>query len=547
MSETTLGPVLLAEDSMAERLRLRVILEKEGYQVREAEDGQAALELLREEDIPLVVSDWQMPRLSGLELCRRVRGELGRDNCHFLMLTGRGAREDLLEAFAAGTDDFLTKPVDRDELLARLRVGQRLHNLQADLSRQYQQVRQALDSERQARALVDADLEAASLLQQELLPARFMRRRGLDLAHLFRPAAGLGGDMLNHVALDEQTVGFFLLDVCGHGVAPALLSFAVAHALGEMFAEARANGEVAPEKLLQSLNRRFFDRSGNGRFFTIVLGLIDLGSGRTRICQAAHPPPLLLRDGGAVEEVSGGGLPVGVFEQADYQSTEITLQEGELLVIYSDGLTECENPAGEQFGMPRLSALLSAQRGHSPERLLQTLQDSLIEWQGGEQLEDDLSILVLARRPATDEPSLELALQSRSNEIADAVDHLRDWLAEQGLVAEVAFQFSVCLAEVLNNIEEHGYGEETPGPIALLCRVQEDAVTCEVHDQATEVETAPEGSLSPGDVEDGRGWFILRSWMDRVEYVPAVSGNRLRMVKFISADQAATGQPGHST
>ncbi len=533
MSAQALGPVLLAEDSTPERLRLKLILEQEGYRVQEAEDGQAALDLLREQAFPLVVSDWQMPRLSGLELCRRIRDELGRDNCYFLMLTGRDARQDLLEAFAAGTDDFLTKPVDRDELLARLRVGQRLHRLQADLSRQYEQVRQALDSERQARALVDADLSAASLLQQELLPARFLRRPGLDVAHLFRPAAGLGGDMLNHVALDERTVGFFLLDVCGHGVAPALLSFAVAHALGEMFAETGAG--VRPETLLQGLNRRFFDRSGNGRFFTIVLGLIDLDSGLTRISQAAHPPPLLLRQTGTVEEVTGGGLPVGVFEQAEYASTEITLADGELLMMYSDGLTECENPAGEQFGPQRLADLLSAQRGHGPEHLLQTLQTALGAWQGGEQFEDDLSILVLARRGVEEEPALELSLSSRSDEIAEAVDQLRDWLAAQGLAADLAFQFSVCLAEALNNIEEHGYGEDQPGPIAISVRLQPDAVACEVHDQATRIETAPETSLSAGDVEDGRGWFILRSWMDRVEYLPVAAGNRLRMVKFTGA------------
>ncbi len=539
MSTQALGPVLLAEDSTPERLRLKLILEKEGYQVHEAADGQAALDMLRDQAIPLVVSDWQMPRLSGLELCQRVRGELGRDNCYFLMLTGRDARADLLEAFAAGTDDFLTKPVDRDELLARLRVGQRLHRLQADLSDQYEQVRQALDSERQARALVDADLTAASLLQQELLPAHFTRRPGLDVAHLFQPAAGLGGDMLNHVALDEHTVGFFLLDVCGHGVAPALLSFAVAHALGEMFAEARAAGDVAPEQLLQSLNRRFFDRSGNGRFFTIVLGLIDLSNGRTQVCQAAHPPPLLLRASGHVEAVAGGGLPVGVFEQADYEATEVTLNEGDLLVIYSDGLTECEDPSGQQYGQERLGALLGARRGHSAEGLLQAVKQSLVAWQGEEQLEDDLSILVLARRPAREEPGLELALTSASEEIAQAVDRLRDWLGTQGIAAECAFQFSVCVAEALNNIEEHGYGEETPGPIAIHCRLQSDAVACEIHDQAPQVEALPEGELSPGDVEDGRGWFILRSWMDRVEYVPAATGNRLRMVKITGAgDQA---------
>lgn len=522
--------VLLVEDSLPERTRLRFILERAGYRVIEAGDGDTALKMLEQEPVNLIVSDWQMPRMSGIELCRKIREDLQLDNCYIIMLTGRSSRKDILEAFAAGTDDFLVKPVDRDELLARLKVGQRLCSLQADLAQQYEQVQESLTREQQARALVDEDLAAASLLQRELLPPQFGQHPGLDVAHLFRPAAGLGGDMLNHVRLDTHRVGFFLLDVCGHGVAPSLLSFAVAHALGEMFGD--ADGDVAPHELLQNLNRRFHDNSGNGRFFTIALGIMDLRDGRTRICQAAHPPPLIIRHEGVIEAVPGGGVPVGVFASAQYESCEIVLQPGDQLLLFSDGLTECENAKVEQFGDERLHDVLRASQGLSPEHVLDLIYETVTDWCGDESLEDDLSVMILARQQELGEGQRRFELLSRAEDIADTVDELREWLGANGVAEGLGFEFAVCVAEALNNVEEHGYGEDTPGEVVVECRIQIDAIECEIIDHAVSVTEMPHADLSPGDVENGRGWFILKSWMDRVEYVPAVRGNRLRLVKF---------------
>ena len=524
--------VLLVEDLAVERMRLRAILEREGYQVLEAADGTTALRMLAHQTVPLIVSDWQMPGMSGLELCRHIRQDAAHNSAYILMLTGRNSRDDLLQAFAAGTDDFLPKPADRDELLARLRVGRRLWQLQADLSAQNEQINQALEREKHAREQVDAELAAASELQLELLPATRSDFRTLQLAHLFEPAAGLGGDMLGYVELDDDTVAFYLLDVCGHGVASALLSFAIAHEISEMFNAARGVNNATPAQFLQRLNNRFLDRSGNARYFTMVLGLIDQSSGQVRICQAAHPPALIQRIDGQVEPVPGGGLPVGVFEHARYETCEITLQPGDQLMVFSDGLTECESPAGEHFGAERLQRHLSSLRGHSPEYVLENLRTTLCQWQGQDRFTDDLSIMIIARRTQTRVAQLEVAIQSRSEEIAETVERLGEWLGAQEVENDLAFQFCVCIAEALNNIEEHGYGEANPGPVALNCRVSSDAVECEIHDQAPPA-TVPESlEIAPGDAENSRGWFILQSWMDKLVYAPAITGNHLRLVKF---------------
>jgi DNA-binding response OmpR family regulator len=137
--------VLVAEDDLVSRRMLQALLERWGFEVLLAADGQQALDVLREPDGPrLAVLDWMMPVLDGVEVCRRVRADRGRDYAYLLVLTARVQRTDLLEGLAAGADDYLTKPFDADELRARLRVGERVLALQAGLAAKVRELEAAL-------------------------------------------------------------------------------------------------------------------------------------------------------------------------------------------------------------------------------------------------------------------------------------------------------------------------------------------------------------------------------------------------------------------
>ncbi len=376
--------VLIVEDNVAERLRLRVMLERAGFSVSEAENGAQALTLLAGDPLDLVISDWEMPEVDGLELCRRARTELGLEGMYFIILTGHGGDANLVRAFEAGADDFLSKPVKAEELRVRLGAGQRICSLQARLAEQLHQV--------------NTDMEAAGVLQQEVLPAACAVVGDVDLGFLFQPATELGGDMLNYVSLGDQRLAFYLLDVCGHGAAAAMLSFAVSHSLTQLLRELPADQPWDPHSLIEDLNQRFLDRSDKGRFFTMALGCLERDSGVLKICQAGHPPGLIVRATGEITPVAGGGVPVGVFDWASYETTLDRLEPGDRLLLYSDGVTEANNPEQQEFGEEALKQLLVETQTQAVPEALRVIEQRCAAWLAGVPNDDDLSLLMVARR-----------------------------------------------------------------------------------------------------------------------------------------------------
>jgi phosphoserine phosphatase RsbU/P len=126
--------ILIAEDDPVSRKVLQKMLEKWGHEVTACEDGVQALKTYEENDFRMLISDWMMPGLDGLELCRKIRAVSGKDYCYFILLTARVGRGNLMEGMDAGADDYLTKPVDTEELKIRLRVGERIISLQEDVA-----------------------------------------------------------------------------------------------------------------------------------------------------------------------------------------------------------------------------------------------------------------------------------------------------------------------------------------------------------------------------------------------------------------------------
>jgi sigma-B regulation protein RsbU (phosphoserine phosphatase) len=155
--------ILVVEDDRASALLLKSMLQRWGYDVVHATDGRQAWEILHEQDIRLVISDWMMPRMNGLELCREIRKSDLPGYTYVILLTARGERLSLVEGMGAGADDFVTKPFDQAELQARLRAGVRIVQLEADLEQRNRRLEDAYRSMRQ-------DLEAAARMQRSLLP-----------------------------------------------------------------------------------------------------------------------------------------------------------------------------------------------------------------------------------------------------------------------------------------------------------------------------------------------------------------------------------------
>lgn len=393
--------VLIVEDSLVYRRLLSRMLAQWGYKVSEAENGLAALQILESQPVSLVISDWEMPEMDGLTLCREIRSRQIGHYIYVILLTGRENPDDLTLGFDAGADDFLSKPVEQSELRARLHAGARILSLEATLAARNARLSEALRQ-------IEQDLEVAARIQQSVLPAHQQCYRDYFSDWLFLPSAWVSGDIFNVFPLDNH-LGFYCVDVSGHGVGAAMMSLAVAR----QFLHGRAverflftdDDEVAsPAEVVRILNGRFCsDEVEIVSYFTMIYGVIDLDTGEGKLCQAGHPTPFIVSPDGEVRAVGSGGAPVGLMPDLSWTDVDFTLAAGERLCLFSDGITECENLAGEQFGPQRLQEALRHGATLGLNDLLAQFARHLIHWRSGENQEqssmaDDVSLLVIERK-----------------------------------------------------------------------------------------------------------------------------------------------------
>jgi phosphoserine phosphatase RsbU/P len=276
-----------------------------------------------------------------------------------------------------------------------------LKRVETQLRRQSEEL-EALNRELTATNVrLKRDLAAAARIQQALLPAAVPDTAPVLVVWSFRPCEELAGDLLNVFPLDDRNVGLYLLDVSGHGVAASLLSVTVSHLLtphgdASLLKLASRKGSrgglVRPSEVIQRLNAQLCPQCSE-QFLTLFYGILDRETYILRYANAAHPGPVLLREGALPRILENASLPVGIMEQAEYEDAEVALQPGDRFWLYSDGLVEAMNPAGEQFGKDRF---LSALQAFGSRRLNDTMQRVLRDvetWTGDRGPQDDISLV----------------------------------------------------------------------------------------------------------------------------------------------------------
>lgn len=397
--------VVVADDSRTQRLMLSLLLRRRGYRVLEACDGAEALALLRAEPAELLITDWMMPRMSGPELCRALRAERGPADpyVHTVLLTARAETLDLSEGLGAGADDFLTKPVAEDELIARLETGRRAAALHGRLLAQTRALDDALGELRRAQALLERDLELAGILQRETVPPPFALCNGAPVATFWQSSGHVGGDLLGHFPAEGRKLGVFSADVAGHGVASALraahLSQMLLRPMGENVAFLRTeDGGLAlrdPAETVTDLNRRFAASREHELFFTMALVTVDLATGEGRCCRAGHGAPILLRADGRCETLERGWPPVGLLQGIPYDSERFRLGPGDRLLLFSDGLSEGDGADGRQIDAERLEAHFAELADLPLTEVLPELVRRIAADRADAEFDDDVSALLL--------------------------------------------------------------------------------------------------------------------------------------------------------
>lgn len=394
--------ILIVDDAEDLLLVIATILESWGYETVTCNDGAEAWALIQRGDIPFVISDWLMPGLDGVELCRRVRAADFGHYVYFILLTGLESKASLVEGMDAGADDFLVKPVAAEELRVRIRAGERVLALEQQLAERNRKLAETFNTIRQ-------DLETAAVLQKTLLP-KPQTLQGTGFNWLFLPSAFVAGDTFDYFPLDQRHLGFYQLDVAGHGTPSALLSFTLNRMLARdmsergflkrRLAQAPYYAIESPVAVLGELNRRFAADGDTLMYFTMIYAVLDTQTGTVTLVQAGHPSPLWLqRAAGRVVSVGTGGLPVGILPDPTYDTVTFTLAPQDRLFLYSDGITDCARPDGEMFSVERLHEVLHRSIDQPLAAVVAELGRALRDWKGDAHYSDDITLLALEWSP----------------------------------------------------------------------------------------------------------------------------------------------------
>ncbi|KDB02663.1 chemotaxis protein CheY [Defluviimonas sp. 20V17] len=404
--------VLVVDDSRAQRRLVSAALLRLGYQVAEAGSGAEALEFCRAHPVDLVVSDWMMPGMDGLSFCRAFRA-LKRDSYgYFILLTSKSDKHDVALGLDAGADDFLAKPVNPDELRARVAAGERIVRMERELTEKNRVIGSALSEIRSLYDSLDRELIEARKLQQSLVRERHRDFGAAEVSLLLRPSGHVGGDLVGCFPIGAQRIGLYAIDVSGHGVTSALMTARLAGLFSAatpdqniaLRAEGPGHSARSPAEVAAALNRLLLDEMKTDQYLTLLYAEVDLTTGRTALVQAGHPHPAVQHADGRIEFLGNGGLPVGLIPNARYQDVTVLLRPGDRLILMSDGITECEDPAGAQLAEAGVARILTANRQLCGPTLLEAMMWDLNSFSGGSDFRDDVSGVLLELKHLSEDP-----------------------------------------------------------------------------------------------------------------------------------------------
>ncbi len=366
-------PTILVVDDTPRNIKLLdALLTPRGYTVTSANSGLEALQKVATEQPDLVLLDIVMPGMDGYEICRRLRNDPVTRLLPVIMITASG-EEQKVKAIEAGADDFIVKPLNQSELLARvrslLRIKQYHDTIQAqaqelaDWNRMLEErVQQQVEALQAAQAQIiekerlERELQVGREIQVSILPRTLPRLTGYDFGARMVPARLVGGDFFDFIPLSNDRLGIAIGDVTDKGV-PAAIFMAQTRAL----LRAEASRAVSPCEVVWRVNQHLLTMNDAGLFVTMLYGILDRSMGRYSYARAGHELPLVSSvRGEALLIPKGATLPLGIDANPPLDTQTIAISPGSTLLLYTDGVTDARDPQGMFFGLERLQACLRA-------------------------------------------------------------------------------------------------------------------------------------------------------------------------------------------
>ncbi len=516
-----------------------------------ARDGLDALNQLGQDpDIRLVLSDINMPQMDGLALLEQI-GQLNHEICA-VMISAYGDMENIRTAMNRGAFDFITKPINFEDL--ETTINKTLNHLSL--------MANALAARDQLVEL-RRDLNLASEMQKSILTNVFPSKDNYNVYATMETAREVGGDFYDVFHLTEGRIGFVMADVSGKGV-PAALFMMVCRTM----MKAAAIGHHAPSAVLREVNDLVLEKNEAEMFVTVFYGIYDPESRVLRYANAGHNNPLLVRSGGQTEFLpSTRGIAIGVVEDLDFAEGQVSLEPGDAVFLYTDGVTEAANSEDEEFGEERLVKTLSSAAREDATTTTQCVLDAVHEFAAGVRQADDITCLTLFCRDGAT-PTVNQTVADRGaassagdvfgngsqsgsgqqfdfcfkndiNEISRIEEKLTGFLTENGISPRACLQIQLAVEETVTNVISYSYDDNEEHEIKIAGIFDNGSLTIDIVDDGEPYDplaqaTKPDIGLSLEERKlGGLGVHLIREMMDAVSYKRADGNNCLTLTKKI--------------
>jgi len=385
--------ILIADDQQDVLDALRLLLKGHGYSIETVNSPADLLAAVARQRFDILLIDLNYARdttsgREGLDVLTRLR-EIA-DPPPVVAMTGWATVGLAVEAMQYGVSDFVEKPWTNTRLLEIL-------HKQIGLGCERRELRRRAAEEARAReeALIhlqeqEREIAEAKAIQEKLLPREIPQMPGYEIATAWQSARLVGGDYFDILPLDDKTLGICIADVAGKGMPAALLMSNLQAAVRGL-----SSLSIAPDLLCSRLNSIVYRNTESDRFITFFYAHVDGSTRRLAYVNAGHNAPFVVRSDGSHERLRDGGAVLGVFASRNYDMGSAQLSAGDRVILFTDGVTEACNPAGEEFGEARLLRLLEDHRTLSANELQAKIIAVVGEFSGG-RWQDDATLLVLA-------------------------------------------------------------------------------------------------------------------------------------------------------
>ncbi len=371
--------VLIVDDTPHNLRLLSQMLAEHGYKVRAVTSGARALAAARAAVPDLILLDIRMPELDGIQVCQQLKADRRTRDVPVLFISALDQIRDKVRAFGAGGVDYITKPFQLEEVLARVGTHLALRESQQRL--------------RDANARFERELALAGKIQAGILPRLYPAVEGWQFSAALQPARETSGDFYDMGVLPDGSVWLLIADVTDKG-AGAALYMALCCAL---IRTCVALHPAEPQRVMEAVNQRLRQDIECEEFVTAVYGVLDPGTGAWQYCNAGHNPPYLVQSAGAVQVLSRTGMPLGIAADATWERGMVHVEPGGVLTLYTDGVIEAQDDWGAFFGLERLLECLQRPGRCSAHDTSELILTKVREFVGSARQSDDMALVVVAR------------------------------------------------------------------------------------------------------------------------------------------------------